>query len=217
MSRAYARWGPEEYSTTRPHTGVIHFRDGVDIRVTDLPGIYEGANEDITKGRRVLRQTYRAKVLCYVLDMSNSDMFTGGRDAVADLEMLRKETNAYTEFNEAKPWMVIGTKCDMLHRDTLFNLDSLHFRTKARYGTDVPVVGTSARFGLGIERVVSTIRQLLYPDLILPLDRVLAGPMEKILIPQWDQFREQQLIAAGAGTEPPRLTKRSKQRPRRSN
>ncbi len=49
MSRAHTRIGPEAYSTTRPHVGVLGFRDGVEVRVCDLPGIEHGASEDKLK------------------------------------------------------------------------------------------------------------------------------------------------------------------------
>merc|ERR1719436_1793017 len=77
--------------------------------------------------------------------------------------MLRREAGLFDPLNWEKPWMVVGTKCDALHRDALFHLDSLHFRLLARYGREVPVVGTSSRFGLGLTRVVRTIRDLLFP------------------------------------------------------
>ena len=36
-----------------------------------------------------------------------------------DLRDVAKEAIEYDPLNREKPWMVIGTKCDMLHRDPL--------------------------------------------------------------------------------------------------
>lgn len=169
-------------------------------------------------------------------------------------------------------FQVVGTKCDMLHREALFNLDSLHFRLKARF-PDIPVrsipvwivmdycsvwyyfrkkrkihhikirfihvhnnhaqhnlpscryptrqvtvpvaetlsiteltcwhfssflatvffisvlrsfhqlVGISARFGLGLDRLVRTIRELVYPDMVVQTSRVQSQPLKDILLP----------------------------------
>jgi len=173
LSRAHTRIGPEEYSTTRPHVGVVRFRDQVEMRLCDLPGLKEGASEDKLMGRRILQHTYRSRVLVFVVNMARGQH--SDHDTLQEVEALRREAIAYDPLNEQKPWMVVGTKCDALHRDAMFHLDSLHFRLRARYG-DIPVVGTSARFGLGLTRLVRTLRQLLYPDLLearrrLPAER----------------------------------------------
>merc|ERR1712178_227276 len=119
-----------------------------------------GADKDM--GRRILRHTYRSRALAFVVDVSRGDR--PETDALEEVEMLREEACRFDPLNSEKPWMVVGTKCDSLHRDSLFHLDSLHFRLRARYGADVPVVGTSARFGLGLTRLVRTIRELIFPE-----------------------------------------------------
>jgi len=170
LSRAHTRIGPEEYSTTRPHVGVISFRDRLEVRIADLPGVKPGAHEDKDMGRRILRHTYRSRVLAFIVDVARGER--PETDVLEEVEMLREEACLFDPMNRDKPWMVVGTKCDMLHRDTLFHLDSLHYRLRARYGLDVPVVGTSARFGLGLTRLVRTIRQLVFPDSVAISQRV---------------------------------------------
>jgi len=164
LSRAHTRIGPEEYSTTRPHIGLIRFRDRVEVRLCDLPGLKRGAHEDKLMGRRILRHTYRSRALAFVVDVARGDR--SAQETLDEVEMLREEAIKFDPLNAQKPWMVVGTKCDALHRDALYHLDSLHFRLRARHGIDVPVVGTSSRFGLGLTRLVRTIRQLIFPDLL---------------------------------------------------
>eukprot|EP00435_Cladocopium_sp_Y103_P029562 s1565_g7.t1 len=50
MSRAHTRIGPEEFSTTRPHVGVIRFRDRVEVSICDLPGLKQGAHNEARRG-----------------------------------------------------------------------------------------------------------------------------------------------------------------------
>eukprot|EP00811_Abedinium_folium_P026226 NODE_3831_length_1977_cov_14.283784.p1 GENE.NODE_3831_length_1977_cov_14.283784~~NODE_3831_length_1977_cov_14.283784.p1 ORF type:complete len:533 (+),score=158.92 NODE_3831_length_1977_cov_14.283784:94-1692(+) len=172
MSRAHTRIGPEAFSTTRPHVGVISFRDRVRIRVMDLPGIESGAHADKEMGMRILRHTYRSRALCIVVNVARGT--APSHDVLEEVEMLRREAILHDGRNADKPWMVVGTKCDMLHRDALFHLDSLYYRLRARYGAEVPVVGTSARFGLGLTRLVQTIRDLLFPTALDVLRRTPA-------------------------------------------
>lgn len=41
-----------------------------------------------------------------------------------------------------------------LKQNPRFHLDSLFYRLRARYDDDIPVIGTSSRFGLGLNRCV---------------------------------------------------------------
>lgn len=179
MSRSHTRIGPEEFSTTRPHVGVIRYRDRLEIRVCDLPGVKRGAHADKDMGRRILRHTYRARALAIVIDVARGDRPES--DTLEEVEMLREEACRYDPLNREKPWMVVGTKCDALHRDALFHLDSLHFRLRARHGHEVPVVGTSARFGLGLTRLVQSIRRLIFPESLEAVRRVPGETVDDML------------------------------------
>lgn len=44
-----------------------------------------------------------------------------------------------------------------LKQNPRFHLDSLFYRLRARYDDDIPVIGTSSRFGLGLNRCVRTL------------------------------------------------------------
>jgi GTP-binding protein len=160
LTSTQTRIGPEPYSTTRPHLGTLQFRDGLAVTLLDLPGLVEGSFSDKERGIRVLRHTYRSKLLIYCVDVSNQEI-----DPFDQLELLRSEVRSYNPNNfPSRKEIIIATKCDMLHRDTLINIDSLFFRVQARHGDHIPVIGTSARFGLGINHLVHQIRQSLYPD-----------------------------------------------------
>eukprot|EP00392_Amoebophrya_sp_AT5.2_P012538 g12645.t1 len=229
LTRAHTRIGPEPFSTTRPHTGVLKFRDGVEVRVTDLPSFLTGAAEEGNVGRRVLRHTYRARLLVFVVDMArkkdegmtigsaavrvssstssllgppasgedrgsqggdgevnkekdfegdeddyhprhrriadyikrgdavlaekrpSSDKSTAGTststftgrsyshealDGFEQFLQLRREAVRYDPLNAEKPFLIVGTKCDRLHDDALFNLDSVYFRWQGRFARD---------------------------------------------------------------------------------
>ena len=159
LTSSLTRIGPEPYSTTRPHLGTLQFKDGLIVKLLDLPGINRGDSTDKSRGLRILRHTYRSKLLLYCIDVA-SDV-----DAFEQLEVLREEVKKFDPENfRGRKEMIVATKCDNLHKDSLIKLDSLFFRARARIGDQLPVVGTSARFGLGINRLVQLVRKSLYPD-----------------------------------------------------
>jgi GTP-binding protein len=179
LTSSLTRIGPEPYSTTRPHLGTLQFRDGLEVKLLDLPGVVEGSANDKERGIRILRHTYRSKLLMYCIDLSNKDV-----DAFTQFELLRNEVRSFDPLNfDSRKELIVATKCDMLHRDTLINLDSLYFRVEARMDSHIPVVGTSARFGLGINRLVHQIRTLLFPSAVgFPRPRAPVEVLEPLTI-----------------------------------
>uniref|UniRef100_A0A0G4F0J7 OBG-type G domain-containing protein n=1 Tax=Chromera velia CCMP2878 TaxID=1169474 RepID=A0A0G4F0J7_9ALVE len=191
LTRMYTRIGPEPFSTTRPHVSLLRFSDGQDLRLCDLPPLYEGASEDRKRGMRILRHLYRARTLLYVLDASR--LRDGPADPLEELLLLREEIAKYDEgFLKTKNEMVVMTKCDCLHKDVLFQLDSLHFRLKEQL-PHIQVLGTSARFGLGISEAASAVRSLTFPDGMSSEERVRrvrSEGVEGALLPDLETIRE---------------------------
>ncbi|KEP66301.1 UNVERIFIED_CONTAM: GTP-binding protein [Hammondia hammondi] len=106
---------------------------------------------------------------------------TGQGDPFEDFLYLREEVMKHRKDNEGKKELVIATKCDALHRGSLYHLDSLYHRLRNQF-PEIPIVGVSARFGLGLQEAVSTIRQLLGPEDWLVKERRVQ--MEK----SWQEF-----------------------------
>lgn len=147
------RIGPEEGSTTRPHVAVLRFVDGVDIRLMDLPPICSGNDEKIP---RILRHIYRTKVLAYVLDAADP----GCLDVLENLRSTVKQSPMY---DKNKLELIIMNKCDLFHKETLFNLNKVHYKL-LQEEPQIRVVGTSATHRLGLGRLVNTVRDMLYPS-----------------------------------------------------
>ena len=156
LTCASTQIGPEPYTTTRPHLGTLRFRDGQSVRIVDLPGVSKNDATDKLRGMRILRHAWRSKLIMYCVNISSEDPFS-------EIEMLREELKMYDSKNERKE-VIIATKCDLLHNNENWTeiLDSLAFKSMARWG--VPVIGTSARFGLGIRPLVAEIRATLFPQ-----------------------------------------------------
>ncbi|ORM40119.1 GTPase Obg [Babesia sp. Xinjiang] len=148
------RIGPEEGSTTRPHVAVMRFVDGLDLRLMDLPPV---AAENGIPIPRILRHIYRTKVIAYVIDAASEE------DPVDTLYRLRAIVKASKMYNSDKSELVIVNKCEMFHKEALYNLDRVHYKL-IHEADDVKVVGTSATHKLGLQRLANILRQLVHPS-----------------------------------------------------
>jgi GTPase len=149
LTNVMTRIGPEPSSTIDPHVGFMGFSDGKQISLVDMPPLLFAGKESKT----VLRHMWRSKLLIFVVDLSDQTI-----DAFEEFTELKKEVESFDmKYFKERKIIVVGTKCDMVHRDTLFKLDSLAARISARFA-DVKVIGTSSRFGLGIEELAQAIK-----------------------------------------------------------
>lgn len=120
------------FTTLHPTVGVLHFSDGLQLKVADIPGLIEGAHEDRGLGHEFLRHVERTRVLAYVVDASGSSgtppqedagsssgaplkgaAALGGWDPAADLQALQRELYLYDPGLPARPSLVIANKMDL--------------------------------------------------------------------------------------------------------
>jgi GTP-binding protein len=93
------------FTTLTPNLGVaVGDRRFV---VADIPGLVEGAAEGKGLGHRFLRHVSRCRALAMVIDLSASD-------PGSDLRAVREEVEAYDPELAARPFVVVGTKADLL-------------------------------------------------------------------------------------------------------
>ncbi len=93
------------FTTLTPNLGVaVGDRRFV---VADIPGLVEGAAEGKGLGHRFLRHVSRCRALAMVIDLSASD-------PGSDLRAVREEVEAYDPELAARPFIVVGTKADLV-------------------------------------------------------------------------------------------------------
>ena len=78
--------------------------------MADVPGLIEGAHRGLGLGHQFLRHLERTKVLVHLVDISS----VSGRDAVNDLETVRRELELFQPTLAAKPQIVAANKIDAL-------------------------------------------------------------------------------------------------------
>ncbi len=113
ISRAKPKIADYPFTTLEPNLGVVKVDDDNEFVVADLPGLIEGASEGHGLGHRFLRHIERARVLVYLLDLASVD----GPDPAQQLEVLRKELQAYRPELLDRPSLIVGSKADVLTVD----------------------------------------------------------------------------------------------------
>ena len=93
------------FTTLSPNLGVAEGEHR--FVVADVPGLVEGAHEGKGLGDRFLRHVARCRALVMVVDLSAAD-------PAADLAVVRKELEAHDLALAARPFVVVGTKADLV-------------------------------------------------------------------------------------------------------
>ena len=109
LSAARPKVAPYPFTTLRPVVGTVEFPDYYKISIADIPGLIDGAHENIGLGHDFLRHIERTKILVYVLDMAAFD----GRDPYEDYISLKKELDLYLDGLSSRPALIAANKMDL--------------------------------------------------------------------------------------------------------
>lgn len=110
LSAATPKVAPYPFTTLTPHIGVVENPDAYErLAVADIPGLIEGASENVGLGHDFLRHIVRCKALCLVVDTSGLE----GREPVADIRHIRRELDLYDPSLSARPWLIAANKIDL--------------------------------------------------------------------------------------------------------
>ncbi len=109
LSNATPKVASYPFTTLTPMVGVVEFPGFLRTTVADIPGLIEGAHENVGLGHDFLRHISRCSYFLFVVDTAGVDQ----RDPVSDLEILRKEINLYDEELTTRPWFIVANKMDL--------------------------------------------------------------------------------------------------------
>ena len=88
---------------------MVEYDDLQRILVADIPGLIEGAHDNVGLGHAFLRHIERTAVLAYVLDMGGVD----GRSPLDDLKHLKQELDLYISGLSRRAGLIVANKMDL--------------------------------------------------------------------------------------------------------
>lgn len=108
ISRARPKIAAYPFTTLTPQVGILEYDDFKRLTICDVPGLIEGAHENVGLGHAFLRHITRCKVIVILLDMAGTD----GREPWNDYQQLLSELELYDPALMEKPRLVVANKMD---------------------------------------------------------------------------------------------------------
>ncbi len=140
LSAAHPKIAPYPFTTLHPMVGVIEYPEYRRVVVADIPGLIEGAHENVGLGHEFLRHILRCRILLFVVDVAGSE----GRNPIDDLTILRTEISLYDEMLAKRAWLILANKMDL--PEAAENVKHL----KVRF-PKIKIIPVSAHDGSGID------------------------------------------------------------------
>jgi len=150
ISKARPKIAPYPFTTLHPQIGILEYEDWKRLTVCDVPGLIEGAHQNVGLGHAFLRHIKRCKILVLLLDMAGTD----NRNPWDDYKQLLKELELYDPELFEKPRLVVANKMD----EAAAEKNLKEFKKKIKRVSVLPI---SAAFDEGLEKFKKTIRELV--------------------------------------------------------
>ena len=109
LSNAHPKVAAYPFTTLKPMVGVVEFPGFLRATVADIPGLIEGAHDNVGLGHDFLRHISRCSIFLFVVDTAAVDQ----RDPISDLQILRKELRLYDEDLGKREWIIVANKVDL--------------------------------------------------------------------------------------------------------
>jgi GTPase len=108
ISRARPKIAAYPFTTLHPQIGIVEYADFHRLTVCDVPGLIEGAHQNVGLGHEFLRHIERCKILVVLVDMAGTD----NRAPWDDYKNLLKELELYDPSLLKRPRLVVANKMD---------------------------------------------------------------------------------------------------------
>lgn len=148
ISKARPKVAPYPFTTLHPQIGIVEYPDFFRLTVCDVPGLIEGAHQNVGLGHGFLRHIQRCTFLVILIDMAGTD----GRNPWDDYKLLLRELELYDPAMLKKQRMVVANKMD----EAVAEENLKKFKRKV---PKTPVLPMSAAFDEGVEKFKKLIRE----------------------------------------------------------
>lgn len=109
LSNATPKVAAYPFTTLQPMIGVVDFPGFMRATVADIPGLIEGAHQNVGLGHDFLRHISRCRVFLFAVDTASVDQ----RDPITDIQVLRKELKLFDDTLTKRPWVIVANKIDL--------------------------------------------------------------------------------------------------------
>jgi len=148
ISRARPKIAAYPFTTLTPQVGILEYADWKRLTVCDVPGLIEGAHNNVGLGHEFLRHIERCKIIVLLLDMAGTD----NRKPWDDYKQLLKELELYDPALLEKDRLVVANKMD----EAVAEKNLKEFKKKIKKVSVLPI---SAAFDQGLDKFKQTIRE----------------------------------------------------------
>jgi GTP-binding protein len=148
ISAARPKIAPYPFTTLTPQIGIVEYPDWHRLTVCDVPGLIEGAHNNVGLGHKFLRHIERCKIIVLLVDMAGTD----GRNPWDDYKQILSELELYDPALVQKPIYVVANKMDEPTAEE--NLKKFKRRIRK-----VPVLPIAAAFDEGIDKFKTLLRE----------------------------------------------------------
>lgn len=180
VSRASPKVANYPFTTLMPSLGIVKFPDYRTISMADLPGLVEGAHQNLGLGQEFLKHIVRSRVLVFLIDINDVDLGPSypKRSPLETLSILIREIEMYDDTILKKPAILAFSKMDSLDdsqerfnilegqvhslRENLSNSNLLSSEVKPSRWIDFDrILPISSKSGLNIEQLKQTVRDVI--------------------------------------------------------
>ncbi len=152
ISAAHPKVAAYPFTTLHPVVGVVELPDFRRMTVADIPGLIDGAHDNVGLGHSFLKHIERTHVLAYVLDMGGVD----GRDPWDDYKHLKNELELYMKGLSKRPSIIIANKMDL--PESADNLELLRDELSSEL---IEIIPASAGNSENLDEAVSKFSELV--------------------------------------------------------
>ncbi|MFA7231777.1 MAG: GTPase ObgE [Victivallaceae bacterium] len=152
VSHAHPKVAPYPFTTLHPVVGVVELPGYGRMTVADIPGLIDGAHDNVGLGHAFLKHIERTHVLAYVLDMGGVD----GRLPWEDFRHLQNELELYMKGLSKRPAVIVANKMDL--PASAENLELLRDELASETLEIIPV---TACIGEHIDTFIEKVRQMV--------------------------------------------------------
>ena len=148
VSRSSPKIAAYPFTTLSPNIGVTVFDDGQSFSIADVPGLIEGAHQNVGLGHEFLKHVRKSQNLVLIIDSSL-------KNPVEDALSVKKELDLYQKGLSDRIFLILANKIDRIPE-----LGNIISEMEQKF-PQIKVIPISAKFKIGVDEVKKYIRQFI--------------------------------------------------------